>query len=157
VSSSFQVQDTPFSASNGKEKLKVGWPFTNDSRGARIGGGSSRRNLVSGGVQRVPNHDAAMRIGGEAPGWWVHSTFRHIEAMVMFGCHPLGPFIRLSAYVSRCRNPMVLCRQIIHDTGRRTMPCGITPAVTNCHNAMSSLRASATTMVLRLLPAATHA
>jgi hypothetical protein len=33
-----------------------------------IGRGSSRRNLVSGRFAWNPNHDAVMRIGGEAPG-----------------------------------------------------------------------------------------
>ena len=39
--------------------------------------------------------------------------------------------------------------------GRKTTPCGTPPVVTKRHSTMSSLRASATTMVLRLLPAAT--
>ena len=36
----------------------------------------SYRNLVFGGSQTArpdPNHDASMRIGGEAPRWWTHS------------------------------------------------------------------------------------
>lgn len=36
----------------------------------------SYRNLVFGGSQTArldPNHDARMRIGGEAPRWWTHS------------------------------------------------------------------------------------
>ena len=36
----------------------------------------SYRNLVFGGSQSArpdPNHDARMRIGGEAPRWWTHS------------------------------------------------------------------------------------
>ena len=36
----------------------------------------SRHNLVFGG-SKDPNHDAAMRIGSEAPGRRTHSTFRH--------------------------------------------------------------------------------
>ncbi len=42
-------------------------------RGARCRGTrTSRRNLVSGG-HKDPNHDARMRIGGEAPRRWTHS------------------------------------------------------------------------------------
>jgi hypothetical protein len=44
-----------------------------------------------------------------------------------------------------------------HDAGRITTPCGTSPVVTNRHSAMSSLRASATTMVLGFLSAATPA
>ncbi len=44
-----------------------------------------------------------------------------------------------------------------HDAERRTIPCGTSPVARNRHSAMSSLRASATTMVLRFLPAATLA
>jgi hypothetical protein len=32
-----------------------------------IGRVSTRRNLVSGGLSKDPNHDAVMRIGSEAP------------------------------------------------------------------------------------------
>ena len=45
----------------------------------------------------------------------------------------------------------------IYVAGRRITPCGTSPVVRSRHNAMSSLRASATTMVLRPLPAATRA
>jgi hypothetical protein len=39
-----------------------------------------------------------------------------------------------------------------HDAGRKTTPCGISPVVTRRQSAMSSLRASATIIVLRVLP-----
>ena len=41
---------------------------------------------------------------------------------------------------------------VAYDAGRRTTPCGISPVVTSCQRAMSSLRASATIIVLRVLP-----
>ena len=44
-----------------------------------------------------------------------------------------------------------------YGTGCKTTPCGTSPVVTNRHSAMSSLRASATTMVSFFLPAATPA
>jgi hypothetical protein len=44
-----------------------------------------------------------------------------------------------------------------HYADRRVTPCGMSPVVTNRHSAMRSLRASATTMVLRFFPEATLA
>jgi hypothetical protein len=45
-----------------------------------------------------------------------------------------------------------LCfRAVTHDAGRKSTPCGTSPVVTRRHRAMSSLRASATTIVLRVL------
>jgi hypothetical protein len=42
-----------------------------------------------------------------------------------------------------------LCNAV-HEAGRRTIPCGIVPSRTSRHRAISSLRASATIMVLRV-------
>ena len=50
-----------------------------------------------------------------------------------------------------------LLRCGLYDAARRTSPCGISPIVTKRQSAMSSLRASATIMVLRFLPATTRA
>ena len=45
-----------------------------------------------------------------------------------------------------------LCfRAVAHDAGRKTTPCGTSPVVTRRQRAMSSLRASATIIVLRVL------
>jgi hypothetical protein len=41
---------------------------------------------------------------------------------------------------------------VAYATGRKTTPCGTWPVVTRCQRAMSSLRASATIIVLRVLP-----
>jgi hypothetical protein len=47
------------------------------SEGSSLSGaGEPRRNLVSGG-SKDPNHDAAMRIGSEAPKRRAHSSLRH--------------------------------------------------------------------------------
>jgi hypothetical protein len=51
---------------------------SDDVRGEPAVGHEARsyRNLVFGGSQSArpdPNHDARMRIGGEAPRWWTHS------------------------------------------------------------------------------------
>jgi hypothetical protein len=50
-----------------------------------IGRGSSRHTLVFGGSAADPNHDAVMRIGGEAPGRRAHSKPRragHVQYRV---------------------------------------------------------------------------
>lgn len=47
--------------------------------------------------------------------------------------------------------------QALYDAGRRTSPCDVSPVVTKRQSAISSLRASATIMVLRILPAVTRA
>jgi hypothetical protein len=65
------------------------WPDDGGECGGRRGArqwrrGSSRRELVCGG-SHDPNHDAAMRIGGEAPGRRAHSAPRlggHASARV---------------------------------------------------------------------------
>ena len=41
---------------------------------------------------------------------------------------------------------------VAHDAGRKTTPSGTSPVVTRRQSAMSSLRASATIIVLRVLP-----
>jgi hypothetical protein len=41
---------------------------------------------------------------------------------------------------------------LAYDAGRKTTPCGISPVITRRQRAMSSLRASATIIVLRVLP-----
>jgi hypothetical protein len=48
---------------------------------------SSRHNLVFGGSPRDPNHDAVLRIGGEAPRRWGPILYRGIGAMGLPG-HP---------------------------------------------------------------------
>ena len=53
--------------------VRSGWR----SEGSSLSGADqSRHNLVSGG-SKDPNHDAAMRIGSEAPKRRTHSPFRH--------------------------------------------------------------------------------
>src|SRR6202011_1823646 len=60
------------------------------SEGSPLSGADqSRRNLVSGG-SKDPNHDAAMRIGSEAPKRRTHS-FLGITAMAQTGTRHLEP------------------------------------------------------------------
>jgi hypothetical protein len=44
-----------------------------------IGRGTSRHTLVFGGSDADPNHDAVIRIGGEAPGRRAHSKPRRAD------------------------------------------------------------------------------
>ena len=44
-----------------------------------IGRGTSRHTLVFGGSAADPNHDAVIRIGGEAPGRRAHSKPRRAD------------------------------------------------------------------------------
>src|SRR5258708_26083049 len=57
--------------------------------------------------------------------------------------------------LARAAKPFVLSllsfHAVAHDAGRSTMPCGTSPLVTRRQSAMSSLRASATIIVLRVL------
>ena len=56
-------------------------------RGARLGRKTSRRDLVFGWTSLDPDHEAAMRFGGEAPGRRAHSHLG-IEAMPLHGSPP---------------------------------------------------------------------
>src|SRR5215471_3654790 len=55
--------------------------------------------------------------------------------------------------LARAAKPFVLSllsfHAVAHDAGRNTTPCGTSPLVTRRQRAMSSLRASATIIVLR--------
>jgi hypothetical protein len=105
-----------------------------------------------------PNHDAVMRIGGEAPKRRTHSSLRrkprnHVGTppprTVIGDPHALGRSWRVPSLSS------------VHYAERRTMPCGTMPSRTNCHRPIRSLRAKATIMVLRVplafsVPARNH-
>ena len=104
-----------------------------------------------------PGHDPAMRIGGEAPGRRAHSSTRHES-------HRKA---RVTATSDRHRQPAgepwagrgnrlggPAAAEPAHAAGRRTTPSGVSPVVTKRHSAISSLRANATIMVLRVPPRA---
>ena len=110
----------------------------------------SRHNLVSG-RSKDPNHDAVMRIGSEAPKRRTHSSSRHES---QGAC-------RDSATSNRHRRPITSGRTAetvgvsstssVHCVaGRKTTPSGTTPSRTSRHRAISSLRAMATIMGLRV-------
>jgi hypothetical protein len=117
-------------------------------RGARCRGTrDSRRNLVSGGSIRTPDHDASMRISGEAPRRRTHSRNR---------CQHHG-LLRVTATSVRNRIPtMFVGSETVSfpssssHAARNTTPAGTSPVVTRRHRAISNLRAMATIMVLRV-------
>src|SRR5215831_9539733 len=88
-----------------------------------------------------------MRIGGEAPGGGAHSLSRHqsqFESQLpatsdrQFGSAPNSSVVMLVPV-----NPF-------QPAGRKTTPSSVSPVVTKRQSAMSSLRASATIIVLRV-------
>ena len=95
-----------------------------------------------------------MRIGGEAPGGGPILSVG-INARFEYGFPP--PRIVNSAVVlkSQRERRMVLSAMLVpvspfQDAGRKTTPSSGSPAVTKRQSAMTSLRASATIMVLRV-------
>ena len=96
------------------------------------------------------NHDAVMRIGGEAQGGEPILHFG-VEAMCQVGSPP--PRIGIEATrLHPHRLQMILDHLLGQAAGRRATPCGISPVVTIRHSATSSLRANATIIVLRVPP-----
>ena len=121
----------------------------------------SRHNLVFGAIRMDRHHDAAIRIDGEAPGRQSHSHLRHDSAMGVLGFPPprtvVGGSSRDADEGRNClRCERFLLQQFNH-AAHRTTPCGTSPVVTYRQSAISSLRASATIMVVRFLPPATRA
>jgi hypothetical protein len=101
-----------------------------------------------------PDHDAVMRIGGEAPGGGPILSVG-ISARFEYGVSP--PRNGNSAVVLKNqREPrMVLSAMLVpvspvQDAGRKTTPSSGSPVVTKRLSAMISLRARATIMVLRV-------
>jgi hypothetical protein len=122
-----------------------------DLRGARFpGADQSRHDLVSGGSRtRTMMHSCAsaakLRGGGPIlfPGMKAKggdrvpatsNRHRHPRALEAERAETVGGFLCNSA----------------HKAGRRTIPSGIAPSRTSRHRAISSLRASATIIVLRV-------
>lgn len=100
---------------------------------------------------RGPDHDAVMRIGGEAPGRRAHSRKR---------CQHHG-LLRVTATSDRHRTLTMFCSSaseslsflsLLPHAARNTTPAGTSPVVARRHKAISNLRARATIIVLRFLP-----
>ena len=100
-----------------------------------------------------PDHDAVIRIGGEAPGGGPILSVG-ISAMFEYGFPP--PRIVNSAVVLKSQRVpngaewYARSGKPFQDAGRKTTPSSGSPVVTKRQSAMISLRASATIMVLRV-------
>src|SRR5271169_2531295 len=100
-----------------------------------------------------PDHDAVMRIGGKAPGGGPILSVG-ISARFEYGFPP--PRIVSSAVVLKARASAengakwYAGSKPFQDAGRKTTPSSGSPVVTKRQSAMTSLRASATIMVLRV-------
>src|ERR1700757_3614370 len=90
-------------------------------------------------MRLIWDHDALMRIGGEAPGRRAHSTRRSEGPCGDAGCRHLG--FGCSGFLS------LVCVGLAHAAaGRKMTPTGTSPMVTRRPSAMSRLQASATIM-----------
>ena len=103
-------------------------------------------------IREDRDHDAIMRISGEAPRRRAHSKPRLKDHSPTSGCHHLGPS-SAARYQQEgdLQEPSSACPQTICQTaGRRSKPVGASPVVTSRQSAIRSLRASATIMVFRV-------
>ena len=104
-------------------------------------------------IREDRNHDAVMRIAAKPRGGGPILQSGLENHGMRPGHRRLGS---LSVALHRAAKVVVRLflsfRAVAQDAGRRTTPCGISPVVTRCQSAMSSLRASATIIVLRVLP-----
>src|SRR6266536_2243754 len=129
---------------------------TKRSEGSSPSGASIAPQTCIRLIREDQNHDAVIRIGGEAPRRRPHSKPRfedHVQYRVVATSDrhlQLGIDTR-----TNCRTSVVPGHsQAIHVAGRRSRPAGASPVVTSRQSAMRSLRASATIMVLRVPPRA---
>ena len=126
----------------------------NDPRKARPDAKFSRHNLVFGGPLRVATMvqplASAARLRGAGP-----FSVTACKPGEISGCCHLGSLGTLLPEGSERRTCACFrfSELASHSTGRRTTPPGMSPVSTNRHSAMSSLRANATIIVVRLLPA----
>src|ERR1700737_3260327 len=126
--------------------VRSGWR----SEGSSLSGADqSRHNLVSGGPED-PNHDAAMRIGSEAPKRRTHSFPRHNSHGTNRDPPPRIVIGDPSQADGLGRNCWVPSAPSFFRVGRRPTPSGTTPSRTSRHKAIKSLRAKATIMSLRV-------
>src|SRR5690349_15057546 len=114
---------------------------------------SSRRDLVFGWVRLDPDHEAAIRFKGEAPGRRAHSV-GGLATMAHLVTPP--PRIVISGLVRmRDRSPK-LCLFAAHDQAdascRNSTPTGTTPVLAMRQSAISSFRARPTIMVVLRAP-----
>jgi hypothetical protein len=101
-----------------------------------------------------PDHDAVMRIGGEAPGGGpilsVGSSARFEYGIPPPRIGQFGSRAEASASTENGAEWYARSGELFQDAGRKTTPSNGSPVVTKRQSAMISLRASATIMVLRV-------
>jgi hypothetical protein len=98
-----------------------------------------------------PDHEAIIRFSGKAPGRRVH-TLGGIAAIAGFGLPP--PRIPSGCQTARRNSETAPYEGGVDGqaAGRSAIPSGISPVVTMRHRAISSLRASATIIVVLRAP-----
>ena len=101
-----------------------------------------------------PDHDAVMRIGGEAPGGGsILSVGIKCQVRIRFPPPRIGKFGSRAEKPAQAPNGAEFYARSgkpCQDAGRKTTPSNGSPVVTKRQSAMISLRASATIMVLRV-------
>src|SRR6202040_3028097 len=97
-----------------------------------------------------PNHDAAMRIGSEAPKRRTHSFPRHNSHGTNRDPPPRIVIGDPSQADGLGRKFGVPSAPPVFGGGRKTAPSGTTPSRTSRHKAIKSLRAKATIMSWRV-------
>ena len=115
-----------------------------DPRGTLLRAPLRRRTLVFGWVACDPDHDAVIRIGSRVPGRQAHSVGRHESQEQERVAPPRTDHGRTGKALRSGPRP-----RGTQAVGLRATPSGTSPWVTKRHKAISSLRASATIMVLR--------
>ena len=101
-------------------------------------------------VRLEPDHDAVMRIGGKAPGGGPILPVG-IGAMSATGSRHLGSSIGSPERQGARRiGKKMLSPGTFQPAGRKMTPSDVSPVVTKRQSAISSLRARATIMVLRV-------
>ena len=101
-----------------------------------------------------PDHDAVMRIGGEAPGGGpILSVGIKCQVRIRLPATSDRQFGRRTVKPARAPNGAECYARSgkpFQDAGRKTTPSSNSPVVTKRQSAMISLRASATIIVLRV-------
>ncbi len=114
------------------------------------GAPEARCDLVFGGSGKNLNHDAGIRIDNQAPGRRSLSGKRFQRPRHVPGSHHLGLVRELGELFLPHSLPGYWA-----PTGaavRKRTPSGTSPVLTKRHKAISSLRANATIMAMRVLP-----
>ena len=151
ISQRFFVPTRPLLTAAGRLRARRRTRSGRRSEGSLPSGADHRAATLYSVGPCGPDHDAVMRIGGEAPRRRTHSRNR---------CQHHG-LLRVTATSDRHRMPTKSCSSGSESlsclsspphAARNTTPAGTSPVVTRRHRAISNFRARATIIVLRFLP-----